>query len=250
MVAASMRGVQGGTQGNTPSARGSPWCPASKIRPGQLSRLARCERIRQPPIVVQVAARRLGGALRRPPAGATAERSPTAIPWRRWEDEERGRTPRIGEVQCCLSAHKTHAIIAPHPSRRGCRLFERPSFSRAGIPTEQPRRRWACDRHQRGPRDGVILRRQPLHDSSQGDISRPTWAHGHRFQRKQEWAFSGGCWRRLSDLLDSQNRRTRNGEQLRQFRQAVGRRSRHFNSPAIEQAVPIDGDLHHGAEEG
>jgi len=82
------------------------------------------------------------------------------------------------------------------------------------------------------------------------EIFRGRPGHGQRLQRKQEWAFSGGCWRRLSDLLDSQNRRTRNGEQLRQFRQAVGRRSRHFNSPAIEQAVPIDGDLHHGAEEG
>ncbi len=67
-----------------PRARCSPLdCPASRLRPAQLTRLARSERIRQLPIVVEVAARRPRAALYaarlvEPPP----ERPPRATPWR------------------------------------------------------------------------------------------------------------------------------------------------------------------------
>lgn len=89
--------------------------PASTLRPGQLTRLASRERIRQLPIVVEVAARRPRAALYaarlvEPPS----ERSPRATPWRERPPEMAGwpAKPAASDVVAHATAQRVLATRA------------------------------------------------------------------------------------------------------------------------------------------
>ena len=120
MVAARMRVSRGNTGGEHPlRARCSPWIgPHRGLRPGQLTRLARGERIRQLPIVVQVAARRPRAALCAARLVAPLpERSPTAIPWRERPPEMAAwpAKPAASDVVAHATAER---VLAPRASTR------------------------------------------------------------------------------------------------------------------------------------